>query len=173
MTIYDTYHPLFFATLFRSYFQGEDSVAAGCPAESVLPLRLMEAAMTPALPSCVFVGLEHGTVGAKRAVMISVQLFNGIKASDVNAANVEWQTSLETVSGWLVKMELRMRQMSDIVDGEATIKGWNSWLAAQDADLRNGWRAKKFVFHGIGSPKRVNDTVLVNSFSFELHYALV
>ena len=173
MTIYDTAHPLFFATLIKAWFDGDDSRAAGCPASTVLPIKLMEAAMKPALPSAVIVCVENGSRGAKRVMLVSVQIFNGIKAGSDQAADVQWQTPLPTVAGWLVKMELRMRQMADITDGDTTIKGWKSWFADQSTDFRNGWRAMKFVHHGMGSPKRQGDSVLINSFSFELHYALV
>lgn len=173
MTIYDTAHPLFFATLFQTWFSSADSIAAGCPSNAVLPSRLMDAAMKPPLPSVVIVAVENGSRGAKRVMLVSVQIFNGIKAMSPEAAEVEWQTSLATVCGWLGPMERRMRQMEDAVDGATTIKGWKSWFAAQSDDLRNGWRAMKFVHHGLGSPKRQNDTTLIHSFSFDLHYALV
>lgn len=173
MTIYDTAHPLFFATLFQAWFQGTDSQAAGCPSNAELPILLMEAAMKPPLPSAVIVAVENGSMGAKRVMQISVQLFNGIKATSSGAAEVEWQTSFAKVSGWLVQMERRMRQMNDIVDGATTIKGWKSWFAAQPNDLRDGWRAMKFVFHGTGSPKCHGEERLINTFSFDLHYALI
>lgn len=173
MTIYDTAHPLFFATLFQAWFASADSLAAGCPAAADLPLRVMDAAMKPPLPSAVIVVMENGSKGAKRVVTVSVQIFNGIKAASEAAADVEWQTSLATVSGWLVQMERRMRMMNDVADGATTIKGWKSWLLAQSSASTQGWCAMKFVHHGLGTPKRKDETTLIHSFSFDLHYALV
>lgn len=173
MTIYDTAHPLFFATLFKNWFLDPNSLAVGCPSNDDLPMRLMDGAMKPPLPSAVVVAVENGSRGAKRVMLISVQIFNGIKAASEQAADVDWQTSLARVSSWLGPMERRMRQMEDAVDGDTTIKGWKSWFADQSSDFRNGWRAMKFVHHGLGSPKRMNETTLIHSFSFDLHYTLV
>ena len=173
MTIYDTAHPLFFATLFKDFFASSDSLAAGCPSTATLPLRVMDAAMKPALPSAVIVAMESGSKGAHRIMTISVQIFNGIKADSESAADVEWQTALTTVSGWLVKMENRMRHMDDADNDGTTIKGWKSWLLAQSTDYKNGWRAMKFVHQGLSTPKRKDDTTLIHSFSFDLHYALI
>jgi hypothetical protein len=173
MTIYDTHHPLFFATLIRNYLAGADSVAAGVPDEETLPKHIMEAGTQPTLPSMVMVGVENGSKGARRVVMLSCQILTGIKPVAEGAAELEWQTSLATLSQWLVSMENRMRSMNDAVDGDVTIKGWRSWLAEQDESLRQGWRSMKFVFHGLGTPKRKDTTTIIHSFSFDLHYVLV
>lgn len=173
MTIYDTQHPIFFATLFQSYFSGADSVAAGCPDADTLPLRIMDVALKPPLPSGVVVAMENGSRGAHRIMNISVQVFNGIKAASEAAADVEWQTALTTVSGWLAPMERRVRQMADADDDGTLILGWRSWLLAQTADEKTGWRALKFVYSGMATPKRRDETTLIHSFAFDLHYALV
>lgn len=121
---------LLLAQLILEYLQSPGSIAAGVPAEDVLPKDVMDSGKPPVYPSLIIAAKEQGSRGARRTIVLCPMVLTWLKSSDPAAANVASQTTRLQASEWLNAVDQRLRDYDKL----------GAFLSALPEARRAGWQ---------------------------------
>ncbi len=119
------------AELWRDYLSTAESIAAGVPADEVLPKTIMDSGVEGDNVRLVIIAKEEKSRGGMRRMKITPALVAWLKATTADAAAVVDQRTRQEASEMLRKIHQRLS------DHEAFF----GWLATLPLERRTGWVA--------------------------------